>query len=371
MRSSIILIGPYLSGKSTLRRLLAERLHMPECSLDPFEDPDLCLRLYREGGYDEEDEDRAINEEGGDGFYRYMKPFEAYAVERCLAQHPGHVVELGATHSVYEDEALLRRVEAALAPFPDVLLLLPSPDREESWRVLRERFRALMDIEFNEHYVKHHSSHDLATHTVYTEGRTPEQTRDEILGLLDTDDTPGSGIILVGPPVAGKSTQAELLAARLGLPRFSLDEADWGAYPEAGYEEELADRARREGGTTQWYRYMQPVWANAMGRLLAEHPGHIIDFGGGHAVYEDDALFEHVRGVMAPYEHVILLLPSPDLDESVRILKERPRTTIGGVDANRYLIEHPSNEQLAKRIVYTEGETPEETRDAILAAIGR
>jgi len=36
-------------------------------------------------------------------------------------------------------------------------------------------------FDFHEHIVKHHSNHDLATRVAYTHGKSPEETRDEIL----------------------------------------------------------------------------------------------------------------------------------------------------------------------------------------------
>lgn len=56
------------------------------------------------------------------------KPFEAYAVERMMADRPLAVIDFGAGHSVFEDETLFERVRVALEPFPNVVLLLPSAD---------------------------------------------------------------------------------------------------------------------------------------------------------------------------------------------------------------------------------------------------
>ena len=371
MESPIVLIGPYLSGKSTIRTLLAAALGVDQCSLNPFEDWELCERYFAQLGFDESEAQRAMDTGGSDALYAYEKRFQAYAVERCLADHPDRVIELGAAFSVYEDEGLFGQVRTALGPHPGVVLLLPSPDVEESYRVLRERYRELLDVDFNEHYVKHHANHDLATHTVYTAGKTPEQTRDEILDRLGGSGTAVADILLIGPPAAGKSTISNLLGSRLGLPQLGLDEVDWAEYADAGYDEETARGIREERGLRGWYRYMQPVWARAMARVLAGHRGHIIDFGAGHSVYEDDALFERVQSALRGYEHVVLLLPSPDLDESVRILRDRPRSTISGIDANRYFIEHPSNRVLAKHIVYTNKRTPEQTRDEVLGLLHR
>jgi hypothetical protein len=184
---TIILIGPICAGKSTVGNLLAEKLGIPQYALD-----DNRWDYYKEAGYDEATARSIVNsDEGMLGFLRYCKPFEAYAVERVLAEHRGCVIDFGAGHSVYEDAALFARVESALAPFPYVILLLPSPDLDESVAILNERFAALLEREvgevdpalltLNAHFTKHPSNTRLAKLTVYTEGKTPEETCDEIL----------------------------------------------------------------------------------------------------------------------------------------------------------------------------------------------
>ncbi|MEM7595612.1 MAG: hypothetical protein AAF383_29605 [Cyanobacteria bacterium P01_A01_bin.83] len=59
-------------------------------------------------------------------------------------------------------------------------------------------------------------------------------------------------------------------------------------------------------------------------------------------------------------------MPSPDLDESVAIVRERNQLVINNMELNRFLITHPSNRKLAKQVVYTIGKTPANTRDEIL-----
>jgi shikimate kinase len=181
MISDIILIGPIGAGKSTHGKLLSEALQLPRCAVDAVR-----FDYYKEIGYDEALAKKIQEKDGFAGLYRYWKLFEIYAVERLLVEHRDCVIDFGGGHSVYEDDALFARAQQALAPYANVILLLPSPDLDESVRLLTERTGPIhgSDFDFHEHFVKHHSNHDLATRVVYTHGKTPEQTRDEILGLV-------------------------------------------------------------------------------------------------------------------------------------------------------------------------------------------
>jgi hypothetical protein len=104
-------------------------------------------------------------------------------VEQCLADHPGQIIELGAAHVVQEDTALFQQVQRALALHPTVIFLLPSADHTELYRVLRQRGWDFIEIDRNEHYVKHYSNHDLAKQTFYNKGKTPLETRAEFITL--------------------------------------------------------------------------------------------------------------------------------------------------------------------------------------------
>jgi shikimate kinase len=190
MHSTIILIGPMSAGKSTIAKLLAEKLGLPQYAVD-----DDRWTYYDEIGYDKAEAAKIVESEGMVGLLRYWKPFEAHAVERALADHRDCVIDFGAGHSVYEDEALFKRVQRALEPYPNVILILPSPDLDESTQILNARFRqllldevgeideALLDV--NEHFVKHPSNHQLAKIVVYTNGKTPAETCTEILRQLE------------------------------------------------------------------------------------------------------------------------------------------------------------------------------------------
>jgi hypothetical protein len=170
-------------GKTTVGRLLAERLGRPQLSVDTVRFDD-----YREIGWSEEEQGRWGRAEGLRGVYRYCKPFEAYVVERVTAKHRGSVIDFGAGHPVYEDEALFARADTALAPLPNVVLL-PSPDENESVAILRDRTAAKVDgVELNRFLVTSPELRELATLTAYAAGEAPEATADAIVARLPGRD---------------------------------------------------------------------------------------------------------------------------------------------------------------------------------------
>ncbi len=178
-------------------------------------------------------------------------------------------------------------------------------------------------------------------------------------------------IILIGPIGAGKSSVAELLSSRLSLPQQSMDERRWDYYKEIGYDEDLAKHKRETKGFREVYQYWKPFEAYAVERLLSEHHNCVIDFGASHSVYEDVALFQRVESVLAPYPNIVLLLPSPDLDESIRILNERnDYISDSSSNINEYFVRHPSNHKLAKFTTYTKAKAIEETCNEILSLTG-
>lgn len=174
-------------------------------------------------------------------------------------------------------------------------------------------------------------------------------------------------IVLIGPIGAGKSTVGELLAQKLSIPQISMDDLRVDYYKEIGYDEELAKQKRESEGLWGVYSYWKPFEVHALERILVDYTDCVIDLGAGHSVYEDEGLFVRAEKALKPYAHVILLMPSPDLDESIEILNQREEWLQEmQPNINEHFIRHPSNTRLAKHIVYTKDKSPQETCDEIL-----
>jgi shikimate kinase len=182
-------------------------------------------------------------------------------------------------------------------------------------------------------------------------------------------------IILIGPLAAGKTTVGRLLAEKLDLPFCSLDAVREAYYRQVGYDQTFAARiAASDQGLQGVLRYSKPFEARMVEMVLRDHHG-VVDFGASNSVYEDRELFARVEKALEPYRNVILLLPSPDLDESVQILKSRLTRMLTEArkefteelfELNEYFVRHPSNQRLAKLVIYTKDKTPEEVCEELL-----
>lgn len=186
-----------------------------------------------------------------------------------------------------------------------------------------------------------------------------------------------ASIILIGPSGTGKSTVCALLAARLGWRAVELDDLRWGYYAEIGYDTDYAAALRQREGIPAVARYWKPFEIHSVERVTAEYPNDsVISFGAGHSVYDDPVQLARARKALMPFD-VVLLLPDADIDHSASILRARiaakeatlTEDTLDAITAfNRTFLAGPSNALLANHTVYTAGQTPEQTCEAILAS---
>lgn len=170
-------------------------------------------------------------------------------------------------------------------------------------------------------------------------------------------------ILFIGPVRAGKSTIASLIAAQLNLPHVSLDELRWGYYREIGYDEELAKQIRAQGGFLAMMFYRQLFDAFSVERMLSDHPEAVIDFGAGVGPFENHEQLKRIQALFEPIPNIFFLLPSPDITESIRILRQRDTNPPADLkfDINAHFLQRPGYRVLAKYTIYTQGETPEQS----------
>jgi adenylate kinase family enzyme len=175
-------------------------------------------------------------------------------------------------------------------------------------------------------------------------------------------------VVLIGPVNAGKSTIAALLAERLSVSPVSLDDLCWGYFEQAGYDRELARQHFEHGGQVGALGYMIHFYPPAVQRIVSEHPQKVIELGAGHTVYDDPEQLGHVRRALSSCSNIVLLLPSPDPDEALRILNARESNPHPEILAmNERFVRNPSNRELATITVYTKDRTPAQTCAELLA----
>ena len=190
MNLPIILIGPLGVGKTTVGHLLADRLGIPLCSVD-----DVRSGYYEKVGYDKSlAETIGVTEQGVRGVLRYAEPFDVQMTKLLLTDFQRGIIDFGASNSVYSDQDLLTQVEHVLEPYPNVILLIPSPDKKESGEILKVRLIQMLTeegksfthelFELNDYFIQHPSNYQLAKRIIYTKDRTPHLIRDEIVSRL-------------------------------------------------------------------------------------------------------------------------------------------------------------------------------------------
>jgi shikimate kinase len=161
----------------------------------------------------------------------------------------------------------------------------------------------------------------------------------------------GPRVVVVGPPGAGKSTLAVLLAERFGLPARDTDD---DVARSAG--KSIADVFVEDGEET--FRALE---SQAVRAALEEHAG-VLALGGG-AVLDAD-----VRELLAG--HTVVFLDVSITGAAPRIGFNRDRPLLLGNPRAQWVrlmeARRPFYDQVASITVDTDGKTPDEVADEVL-----
>lgn len=185
---------------------------------------------------------------------------------------------------------------------------------------------------------------------------------------------PGPAVVLVAPAAAGKSTVGALLAPLLGAGFVDIDAVADPYYAEVGWSIDRLVHRVGEVGRIPAEREWEAARAHAVSRAVGDHPSAVLALGAGHTSYTEPEHLAHVRVALTGVR-VILLLPSPDRDESLAQLRDRSLASKGtswicdGHDLLAEWLDDAGTRSLATEIVYTDGETPGTTAQRVAGLV--
>ena len=125
-------------------------------------------------------------EQGDLAWYTYRRSFFDEVVVQFLSEHRHGVLELGGGHPILPDEEKQIRVNKALAPYRNVVLLMPKEDVQASITILKQRQKPEhLNPDLNELFLQDRRFLDMAKFVVYTQGKSANETCSEIIGFLE------------------------------------------------------------------------------------------------------------------------------------------------------------------------------------------
>jgi hypothetical protein len=98
-----------------------------------------------------------------------------------IAEHPGYVIDFGAGSYCFEIAEEIESAEKVFAPIANAVLLQPSADLGTSILSLPGvRQRRYM----NTYFIMHPMNQALSKHTIFTVGKSPEESADDVIRLV-------------------------------------------------------------------------------------------------------------------------------------------------------------------------------------------
>lgn len=166
-------------------------------------------------------------------------------------------------------------------------------------------------------------------------------------------------IILIGPIGAGKTTISELLSPMLSVPFYSLDKEEEQHAVPLGYNPDQYQKMMKQD-RVKGHEYRRSFFDGAVDRFLKAHTHGILDFGGMHVVVPDPQKQMQIKDRLQSYRNIFFLFPTPDVEDSLRILRERDELADFEANLNTMSFQNGNRTfwDIAKHVIYTEGKTP-------------
>ena len=136
---------------------------------------------------------------------------------------------------------------------------------------------------------------------------------------------------------------------------------------ELGFDKKAALLINDEQGEYAMFCHMNNYRYQVLRKVIDDHPGHVIDLGGGIQCYNETHQVESTRQVLEPIAEIFYLLPSNDLATNIKTLPGFKE----GYAINTYIMMHPTNSIFAKKMIYTLDKTPEEIMSEMISQIGQ
>ncbi len=173
-------------------------------------------------------------------------------------------------------------------------------------------------------------------------------------------------IILMGPVSIGKTTTGKLLAKKLGCSFTSLDDLEQDYTRPLGYNHAHAMRLADSEGLFPYYEYRRSFFEEAVIQFLSDHQEGVLELGGGHPVLPAGANQQRVNNALSPFKNIFLLMPYPEIDQSLKFLRKRQKLNKGRDDLNALYFKDNTFFELAKSVIYTADKSPAAVVDEIL-----